>query len=380
MRARPILGTLALAVALAAPGSGCLCGATGRGSDSGGGGGDGGSNGGGDGGGGGVDGGGGSSTDAAPCVATNVGATTATRPVDIIWIIDNSGSMDYEEGQVQANMDTFATMVGGFGIDYHVVVITDTSHISITPTDPTRFRFVNQNVDSNNSLVLILSTYPLWQDFLRPGAVRHFVEVSDDESTDLSASSFLTMLGALTMPGFPATATEPYGFIFHAIVAEDDPLCNASGFPCPCTAAGCACIFTAAARGQEYITLQTMTGGVFNSLCALSSTSWGPVFSALAAATMANTMLPCNFEIPPAPMGMTIDYDAVNFSYTPSGGTAAYIPRVASMAACGPTGGWYYDDPVMPTMLIACPATCTVLMNDPGGVVEVAFGCGTIIQ
>jgi len=368
---------------LAAPvAPGCVC--TGRtGVDGGGGGGDGGPGGGGDGGSGGkdtgipgVDSGPGPESDAAVCASTDVTADTASRPVDIIWIIDNSGSMGEEEGYVQTNINSYMTMVGASGLDYHVVMITDTSHISVVPVDPTRFLAVNQNVDSNNPLDLILSTYPMWQTFLRSGSVKHFVAVTDDES-DLPAASFISSLGALTAPGFPPTMGEPLGFFFHAIVAEDDPECNMFGIPCSCTDPSCPCMILSAARGDTYITLQTMTGGVFSSLC---QTDWTPIFAALATASMANTMLPCTFDIPDAPEGMTLNYDQVNLLYTPSGGTGGYVPRVMSMASCGPMGGWYYDDPGMPTQLIACPATCTVLMNDPSGSVEVAFGCQTVIQ
>src|SRR5689334_15532551 len=60
--------------------------------------------------------------DGGPCSAIAVEAMPGTRPVDIIWAIDNSGSMDREEEIVQTNMNSFAGMIGGFGIDYHVIV------------------------------------------------------------------------------------------------------------------------------------------------------------------------------------------------------------------------------------------------------------------
>jgi hypothetical protein len=314
-------------------------------------------------------------TDSGACSTENVVAEEGTRPVDIIWVIDNSGSMDREEMLVQTNMNAFASMVGGFGLDYHVIVIADTSHISITLADPTRLRQVNQSVDSHNAFEQVINTYPMYQDFLRPGGVRHIIVVSDDES-DMAADTFRTMANALPPPGFPVTMTEPDGFFLHAIVAEDPPYCNDSGFPCTCRVMGCPCIGESAERGAIYIDLQTRTGGVFASLC---QTDWNPIFMALATAARANTMLPCQYEIPPPPAGMTLDLNAVNLRYTPSGGAPVFIPHVASMADCGPGGGWYYDNPTMPAFVLVCPATCTTFMADPGGEVEVAFGCETII-
>src|SRR5436190_2117535 len=64
-------------------------------------------------------------TDAAECAAEAVTAAEAVRPVDILWVIDNSGSMDAEEQRVQDNMNTFAATIGNSGVDYHVIVITD---------------------------------------------------------------------------------------------------------------------------------------------------------------------------------------------------------------------------------------------------------------
>ena len=54
------------------------------------------------------------------------------------------------------------------------------------------------------------------------------------------------------------------------------------------------------------------------------------------------------------------------------------IPNVGSMAGCAGQG-WYYDDPANPTAIIVCPATCSTLTS-LGGEVDVAFGCGTIIE
>ncbi len=313
--------------------------------------------------------------DAGPCSATAIEAEEGTRAVDIIWVIDNSGSMGREEDLVQANMNTFAGLIGGFGIDYHVIVITDTGSVSITLDEPTRLLQVNRSIGSNDAFERVIETYPMYQSFLRAGAVRHIVVVSDDDS-DMSESMFLMQLAALPAPGFPPTATEPYGVFLHAIVAEDPPFCTPFGIPCPCTVSSCPCIGEAAARGQTYIDMQMRTGGVFASLC---QTDWTPIFDALATAATMNTMLPCNFDIPPAPDGMTLDYMEVNLQYTPSGGTPEYVPQVPDLGACTGSGGWYYDDPAMPTRVIACPTTCDRFEADSTGMVDLAFGCATIL-
>ncbi|HUS63608.1 MAG TPA: vWA domain-containing protein [Kofleriaceae bacterium] len=320
-----------------------------------GGGGGGGQDMGGGGGGGGGDGGG-------ACSATNVTAASVKLPVDIIWIIDNSGSMDEEEGYVQTNVNTFAQNIATSGIDYHVIMIADTTHINVPPPlgGSPQFLAVNQFVNSNDALVLLNSTYPMWQNFLRPNALKHIVVVSDDESTQMSAASFTTMMTAKIGT-----------FVLHAIVAESQGI--SIGFP-PVTDH---CFNKAAAVGKQYLDLQKATGGVFASLC---DTNWAPVFTALAAAVVKGTALPCNFAIPPPPAGETLDFSAVNLVYTPTGGAGTTVPMVSGVAACTASGGWYYDNAAAPTQLIACPATCSTFTADSTGQVAVAFGCKTVIQ
>src|SRR5687767_6162273 len=46
--------------------------------------------------------------DSGNCAAESTNAMAVKRPSDIIWVIDNSGSMDEEEARVQQNMNAFA--------------------------------------------------------------------------------------------------------------------------------------------------------------------------------------------------------------------------------------------------------------------------------
>ncbi len=304
-------------------------------------------------------------TDADVCKAESVTAMPASLPVDIIWVIDNSGSMGEEESYVQTNINTFSSSIAASGIDYHVIMITDPTHINVPAPlgGSPRFKSVNQYIDSHDAFQQVIATYPQWQSFLRPAAVKHFVFVTDDES-NMNAATFKTQLMALTNPGFPN------GFTLHAIVAESQ------GFTIAIPPVTDHCFMKAAAVGKQYIDLQKSTMGVFASLC---DTNWAPVFTALAMAVKKNLQLPCIFDIPPPPMGQMLDLTAVNLLYTPSGGTGSYVPNVPNLAGCPPGGGWYYDDPNNPMRLIACPSTCATLTADTTGTVSVAFGCKTII-
>ena len=58
--------------------------------------------------------------------------------------------------------------------------------------------------------------------------------------------------------------------------------------------------------------------------------------------------------------------------------------KVANAAACGPAGGWYYDNDAAPTQVLLCPASCDFAQSSVGpgktGRIEVLFGCATIVM
>jgi von Willebrand factor type A domain len=88
--------------------------------------------------------------------------------------------------------------------------------------------------------------------------------------------------------------------------------------------------------------------------------------------------LACQFAIPPSSMGM-LDPNKVNVTFSPTGNPAmaSTLPRVASRDQCGPMGGWYYDNPTMPTAVNLCDASCQLANSSPMGEVSLQFGCKT---
>jgi hypothetical protein len=92
--------------------------------------------------------------------------------------------------------------------------------------------------------------------------------------------------------------------------------------------------------------------------------------------------LPCDFDIPAPPAG-AIDFGKVNVRTTVQA-QATDLRYVQSAAGCDAKGGWYYDaDPngaATPKRVQLCPASCDPLKADPGGRVELRFGCRTRID
>jgi len=89
--------------------------------------------------------------------------------------------------------------------------------------------------------------------------------------------------------------------------------------------------------------------------------------------------LGCEYALPLPPAGQGIlDLDSVVFEFTAGqNDPKVAMRRVADEDACGETtGGFYYDDPKMPSRVILCPSSCkTVRGGTADATVELAFGC-----
>lgn len=322
------------------------------------------------------------------CAGLSAEASAQLQPADIIIAVDTSGSMDEESAQVQQNLNNFASIITGSGIDVHVVLIADATVCIPAPLGSGQcngadeklpaYRHIVQTVNSTDALQVILSTYPQWKDSLRASASKTIAVVSDDNSS-MSAGEFTAQLLALDPPTFQ-------GFKFDAIVASSDttacfgciPGCNGcAGNPCCYPVLGFACESYGAEEGTVYKDLVQQTMGVAGDLCLQD---FGPVFQDMATGVVQSAQLSCEYDIPPPPMGEVLDPGKVNVNYTPAGQPVMPILFVSNPADCGVKGGWYYDNPNAPTKVVMCPTTCDVLKADSTGKIEVLFGCETVIK
>lgn len=302
------------------------------------------------------------------CAAKSFAAEPSIAPVDIVWVVDSSGSMDNEAKRVQDNLNAFSADIAKVGIDYHVVMITSSSFVKVPPplgTSP-KYKFIDRMVNSNEPLQVLLDEFPNYSSFLRPLAVTHVVGVTDDES-DLAAEDFYKQMVAAGKLG--------HGFTFHAIASEKvaptftnpEGACQTSGFPPE----------GAAAPGIQYYKLADATKGLKFSIC---TSDWTSLFKTLTAAVAVPAKLPCVFTLPKPDSG-EIDPTKVNVQYTKgSGGAAETLVYVGSKDGCMGGPGWYYDDPAKPTMAVLCDATCKVVSADKTGRIDVALGCATKIK
>jgi hypothetical protein len=308
------------------------------------------------------------------CAAVSETAQNELLPVDIIFAVDTSGSMDMEKAFVQQNMNIFSQQIFLANIDHHVVVIADNSLCINVPlgsgncpddTSLPEYLHLNQTVNSNDALQVILSTQPQWAASIRPGSIKHVVVVSDDNSEPMTSGQFHVM--------FEGISPDYEGYFFHAIVAYSEP----NPFEC-FGGMGTCCegfIPLSAAKGQVYLELVALTGGVSGDLC---DQQFGPVFDQIAQSVLGTTPLACEWDIPEPPLGQTFDPMKVNVELTLDG-MQTDVYYVENEAACGGGDGWYYyPDNVNPETIRICPATCAEVQGAEQASVDILFGCETI--
>ncbi|WP_394822161.1 hypothetical protein [Pendulispora albinea] len=83
--------------------------------------------------------------------------------------------------------------------------------------------------------------------------------------------------------------------------------------------------------------------------------------------------LSCDFAIPPAPPGQSLDANLVNVVYA-SGGKYQVLDYSRD---CANGTGWRYDQPTAPTKISLCPTSCSAAQSDRNGRLTLAFGCST---
>jgi hypothetical protein len=358
---------------------------------------------------------GGFDPDAACATATET-AKIEKLPVDIIWMVDNSASMQPAIDQVTAGLNDFAALIASKNLDYKVIMLSLRSKTNpVTINGSTRYgvcipsplagdndcgngtRFFQSSIDmkSTQPLEQFLGTLGQtsgfqpgddrggdpWMQELRTEATKTIVVVTDDNAR-FSATEFQSFPGganpfnSTTLPPgilHPSWSGLFDGFIFSGIYgwgSDVDPSLKCQ-FP-DATAP--------ASSGPTYTTLVSMTGGVRAKICD-GAPAWGPFFDSVAQAVEETAKLTCELAIPVPDRG-TLDPEKINVSIVGNTTTTA-LYKVGGPSDCDANGGWYYDDDANPTRVILCPASCDVAQqaaSEDQGRIDVIFGCETVTK
>jgi hypothetical protein len=341
----------------------------------------------------------------ASCASATETAVVEFLPVDIIWMIDNSSSMKPAIDEVTAGLNAFAQLIAGKSLDYKIIMLSLRSKTNpVTSGGSTRYgvcippplsggsncengpRFFQSSVDvkSTQPLEQILGTlgqtagYAVgqdrggepWKAELRANATKTFVVVTDDNSR-LAAADFETFGGGKNpfnsnmLP--PGILDASWSGLFTGYPVSPSTRCTYPDGTQPPSA------------GPTYTDLVNKTTGVRAKICDGAS-SWSGFFASVAQAVSKASKLSCNLAIPMPSQG-TLDPSAINVGIASPGGSTT-LGKVANQAACGPAGGWYYDDDTNPTHVLLCKTSCDVAQTkvQTGASIQIQFGCKTIIQ
>lgn len=127
-----------------------------------------------------------------------VAFNSEAAPLDMMWVIDNSASMDAEAALVRKNFDAFLTALN-MSTNFRLVLITTEDLTKNGVTIPSSFNSdthlqINHEVGSFNGPSVLLKKMNLAPNgFLRSDSKKIIVFVTDDNS-DLGADSFLSSL------------------------------------------------------------------------------------------------------------------------------------------------------------------------------------------
>jgi hypothetical protein len=327
------------------------------------------------------------------CASVKQTAKNTLQPADIIMAVDNGPNMQTDITIVRDRLDGFSKQIVASGVDANIVLITAALNPDIvsqaTPlggsaggwraicvgaplgsgkcpddSNPPSFHHLDEEVGAGHGLIptperhplnLFTQLYPKYKAFLRPNAAKSFVVITDQNATpgpNDSAAAFTSAVAAMDPVMFPS-------FRMSGIVAYT--ACLQFLFP--------------SVVGTVYLDLIKQTGGVSGDFC---TSNFAPVFDDLAKGVIGYSQVDCQWAIPPAPGGQTLDPRKVNVKIT-SGAVESQIGQVSSAADCARAGdGWYYDSPTSPSMIMACPASCDTIRKAQGSQVDVLFGCETV--
>lgn len=348
------------------------------------------------------------------CGTQSVTGTLTTEPVDIIVILDNSGSMHEEMGAAETNINVnFAEILAAGGVDYRVILLSrhrtgarttgeTSSNTSICVTTPLsglaacpsedpvfsdRFFQYNLKVESTDSFDKALLWYDLvdddddaqapngWGPWLRAGAKKVFVEMTDDNE-DMTADAFTAALSAKSVEHF-GTPDDP-NFTFHSIVGLKEKA-NPTEAHLPtdpiemavCTGNGA----VIENPGLTYQELSVATGGLRFPLCQFPG--YDAVFRRIAEDVITTSTFQCSFPVPAPPAGTELRLDRVGVSYMPGDGSAAVeFGQVLDPADCQENAFYISEDQ---TTIQLCDQACSMLEEDPRAKVDVLFKCESTI-
>ena len=91
--------------------------------------------------------------------------------------------------------------------------------------------------------------------------------------------------------------------------------------------------------------------------------------------SIAGQVLSCEYTVPSAPAGMTLDPNAINVVYWVNGDQNQEMLVGQTDTNCSGGGGWYLSSA---NTIVLCGSTCKTIQQDPNAVLRILGGCQSI--
>jgi hypothetical protein len=246
-----------------------------------------------------------------------------------------------------------------------------------------------------------------WGKWLRKDANKVFVEITDDRakcSVDLDgngsvdfvvddtkedpmvmgdvpgewqAKTFDNALRTLSSEQFGDGTTRNY--VFHSIIALPYKMSMPDVPYEPSEAITGMMCSSGEHPGRAYEALSRLTGGLRFPICAADMAAmagnvpgFDAVFGTIAQGVVEGSKVACDFVVPEAPAGQTLNRDTVEVVYSPTTGDAISFRKVADVESCAAQDGSFYFNG---DKIQLCADTCGRVQADSKAKVDVRFGC-----
>lgn len=235
-------------------------------------------------------------------------SSTSTRvPIDILWVIDNSGSMETSQANLAANFASFITNFQNTNFDYQIAVTTTEAYQSaaVFGGDPSWSRFKDGNPSESSGVRIITPNTPNLDDvfqvnvsqgiagdaderglqsleeilsnadnladsFPRPGAFLAVIIMSDEEDFSHSGVENIQFNGSVpnTVDDSRLTPVSYYtDFLDDLMEGRENYMVNTIGIFDQACETQLATQFTGRRITERYAEISDATGGVKASLC-----------------------------------------------------------------------------------------------------------------
>ena len=357
------------------------------------------------------------STGTGGCMDLVTDAVFVRDAVDVIFVVDNSGSMADEVSALEQTIDDHLVQsLNAHGLDHRFIVLSQhgtSSPLMCVPPPlsgnsdctgppvnvPGQFYHYSTDVQSHEPLCKILSTlhgveaddYGLapggWIDWLRPDALKAFVMASDDgvdcedaamsplddNNTDSGGQQVASLFDQKLLLAAPAQfGTQSIRrYVFYSMLGIvpknfDEPVQHYEPDE-PITLGEC--IASGIDPGTGYQWLSKNTNALRFPGC--STNSYAIFFPSLAADLNDHALNRCRMMLPDPPLGEELDLNTISVVYSPgNNGTPQELTRVHLPEMCGPAN--FYVD-LATSDLKLCDQSCAAVKADAAAGLEVVI-------